>query len=82
MESKFRHRIYPRQPGLGCTNPKLLSEKKEEVLIRLPPIDLAASAYGLVARSRLNRNCPGMIIWKRRQRLQLSLTIFKLVTFM
>ena len=34
-------------PGLTCSNPKLLSDKKEEVWIRLPPIGLAASAHGL-----------------------------------
>ena len=59
MESKFRHRVYPRQPGLGCTNPKLLSEKKEEVLIRLPPIDLAASAYGLSSQKSLKPELSG-----------------------
>jgi len=38
VESKFRRKIYLRHPELSCTNLKLLSEKKEEVLMRLPPI--------------------------------------------
>ena len=60
MESKFRRRIYLRHTELSCTNPKLPSEKKEEVLIGLPPIGLAASAYGLsgqeTLRPELSRN--------------------------